>query len=196
MTRMSGPERAVPRTAPANRASRLGSHAVARALHVAVAAAMTGCIFPPTLSVDNQDAGIDSPPAITSVRSNTQELLEPGPVEFAAFPTAQSVDLTLIDSDVQDTLYVRVFVNYFVSAPTSPVATCTAAPTGTPIRTISCDLTGLCSQANEINNQDLWMEIVVFDRPVQDSGTPLYKAISSDGLSTDRTYQLLCLPSS
>jgi hypothetical protein len=172
---------------------------LARALHgwlgflSIVSIVTTGCIIPPSLAVDNQDAGIDSPPAITSVRSTTQELDEPGPVEFVVAPAAQdqSIDLSLIDSDVDDTLYVRVFVNYFDDSPTAPRATCTAATTGTPVRTTTCNLQALCLQA-DIGNANLWMEIVVFDRPVLDAGTPPFKAMAPGGLSTDRTYNLLC----
>jgi hypothetical protein len=175
-----------------NCASSLGSRFVARALHALPALVLASCVLPPSLSVDKQDAGIDSPPAITSVRSSTQELDEPGPVEFNIFPstTDQTVDLTLIDSDVTDTLYIRVFVNYFATAPTPPRVTCSAAATGSPIRTTTCDLSTLCLSGDQ-GNTNLWMEIVVFDRQVQDTGTPAYKA-TEGGLSTDRTYNLLC----
>ena len=196
MTPMSGPRSAVSPGLAANSARSRASRRLARALHVVPVAVLAGCILPPSLSVDNQDAGIDSPPAITDVRSSTQELEEPGPVEFVVAPFAQdqTMDLTLVDSDVGDTLYVRVFVNYFVDAPTAPRATCTAAPTGSPTRTTTCNLQSLCLNT-DIGNANLWMEVVVFDRPVLDTGSPPYKA-TDGGLSTDRTYNLLCLPSS
>src|SRR5580693_5448796 len=169
----------------------LRSRVLARALHVLPAVVFAGCILPPSLSIDKQDAGVDSPPAITSVVSNTQELQEPGPVEFVVGPVqGQTMDLTLIDSDVGDTLYIRVFVNYFATQPTPPRALCSASPTGSPIRTTTCDLSTLCD-ASFSGNSNVWMEITVFDRPVLDSGTPAYKA-TDGGLSTDRTYNLLC----
>jgi hypothetical protein len=178
-----------------NRASSFTSRVLARALHVLPALVLVGCILPPSLSVDKQDAGIDSPPAITSVTSSTQQLLEPGPVEFVVGPVSdQTMDLTLIDTDVGDTLYISVFVNYFVANPTPARASCTATPTatGSPIRTTTCDLTEICTEAEE-NNNNVWMEVVVFDRPVLDTGaSPLYKA-TNGGLSTDRTYNLICL---
>ncbi len=193
MTSMSEPR--CERTAPAtrNRPRSFTSRLLARALHGLPALVLVGCVLPPSLSVDNQDAGIDSPPAITIVTSSTQQLQEPGPVEFVVGPVSgQTMDLSLIDSDVGDTLYISVFVNYFVANPTPARAACTAAPTGSPIRTTSCDLTEICTQAEE-NNTNVWMEVVVFDRAVLDSGTPQYKA-TNGGLSTDRTYNLICLP--
>jgi hypothetical protein len=191
MTRMSEP-RPRPIAEPSRKSPRhLWSRRLARALHVLPALVLASCILPPSLSVDNQDAGVDSPPAITSVVSNTQELQEPGPVEFVIGPVqGQTMDLTLIDSDVGDTLYIRVFVNYFASAPTPPRATCSASPTGSPIRTTTCDLSTLCLSSDS-GNSNLWMEIAVFDRAVLDTGTPAYKA-TDGGLSTDRTYNLLC----
>jgi hypothetical protein len=196
MTPMSESRRAQIAAHRGNPASSFASRLVARALHGLAALVLVGCVLPPSLSLDKQDAGIDSPPAITSVRSSTQELDEPGPVEFNVFPstTDQTVDLTLIDSDINDNLYIRVFVNYFASAPTPARVTCSALPSGSPIRTTTCDLSTLCLSSDQ-GNPNLWMEIVVFDRPVQDSGTPAYKA-TDGGLSTDRTYNLLCEPSS
>lgn len=172
-------------------------HLVSRAhgaCMIVAASVLAGCILPPSLAVDNQDAGIDSPPAITSVQSDSQDLEEPGPVDFvvAPFASSQTLDLTLIDTDVNDTLSVRVFVNYSVDSPTPPRATCTGAPSTPPEeRKARCDISALCLQS-EIGRTDLLMEVVVFDRPVLDSGSPAFKA-TKGGLSTDRTYQLRCL---
>jgi hypothetical protein len=187
MTRMSDPRCARPRSGQTARRVT----PVARALHGLPAIVLAGCVLPPSLSVDKQDAGMDSPPAIVSVRSDTQELDEPGPVEFDVAPTAQdqSIDLTLVDSDIADNLYVRVFVNYTDAQPTPPRATCTAASTGTPTRTTNCNLQALCLKS-DVGNTDL-MEVVVFDRAPLDSGTPAFKA-TNGGMSTDRTYPLLC----
>ena len=73
MTALSDPRRRSI-TEPGPKSARwLRSGLLARALHVLPALVLAGCILPPSLSVDNQDAGVDSPPAITSVRSSTQE---------------------------------------------------------------------------------------------------------------------------
>ena len=199
MTEMSDPSCEDPARRDANPPTTQRSLPLARALHgwwrflSIVLVVTTGCIIPPSLAVDNQDAGIDSPPAITSVRSSTQEFQEPGPVEFVVAPDTQdqSIDLALIDADVDDTLYVRVFVNYYPASPTAPRATCTAATTGTPVRNTTCNLQALCLPA-DAGNTNLWMQIVVFDRPILDAGTPPFKAMAPGGLSTDQTYNLLC----
>ncbi|HEX7699869.1 MAG TPA: hypothetical protein VF403_04080, partial [Kofleriaceae bacterium] len=112
---------------------------MARALHqrarvwaVITSVLLAGCIIPPSLSQDVQDAGIDSPPSITSARSDLLELVEPGPYLFPTAPDAQNetINLTLLDTDLEDKLYVRIYVDYMVSAPTAPRSTCSAVANG------------------------------------------------------------------
>ncbi|MEO8841786.1 MAG: hypothetical protein ABI591_23160 [Kofleriaceae bacterium] len=185
--------------AGANSASPHARSVLARALHhrarvwtVIASALLVGCIIPPSLSVDVQDAGIDSPPSITSVRSDLLELVEPGPYQFPTAPNAQNstVNLTLLDTDVDDALFVRIFVNYTVSAPTAPRSTCSAVATGVAVRTTTCSLAALCLPTDPTDNP--LMEIVVFDREPLDVGTPTFKAIPAGGQSTTRTYTLIC----
>lgn len=174
-----------------------GNHPVVRVLPLLIAG---GCVIPPSLSVDNSDAGVDSPPAIVSVRSDLQELPEPGPVVFEQGAATQ-LNLTLVDTDLADTLYVRVFVGYndpvlgLGPDPTPPRSTCTA-PSGTAQRSASCDLTGLC-QTQDVN-QNRGMTIVVFDRqPVDDGSKPLFQHTQDNaGMSTSRFYYLKCQPRS
>ena len=156
---------------------------------------VTGCIIPPSLSLDYQDAGIDSPPAITSVRSDNSELLEPGPVTFT-YGEPSTMNLTLLDTDVNDTLFVRIFVNYSADNPTAPRSFCQSASGNSPIRTATCDLQALCLQSDIGATPSPLMTVVVFDRVVLDTGKPAFQAMPPDGESTSRTYLLNCLPPS
>jgi hypothetical protein len=169
---------------------------VARALHrlpVVRAALLSmftvGCIIPPSLSVDNQDAGVNSPPAIVQVNSDQQELPEPGPVLFTR--GTGKLTLTLLDTDVGDTLFVRVFVNYKITDPTAPRAFCSASP-GSVKRTCTADLSGLCTSQDVGLAAPLDMAVVVFDRQPLDSGTPVFQALPPDGLSTGKFFHLNC----
>ncbi len=200
MTQMSVRGRSNPRNCPSPRVARTlhALHAVVRAL---VLLPLAGCLFPPSLSVDTSDAGVDSPPAIVSVRSDLQELPEPGPVTFE-LGTSSQLNLTLVDTDVSDTLYVRVFVGYndpilgMGPDPTPPRSTCVAAAAKTAQRSATCDLTGLCQTPDVGQNRG--MTIVVFDRPVVDTATPLYQGVdpANPGMSTSRFYYLKCQPRS
>lgn len=174
-------------------------HAIARVLYrlapvgfVALpAAGLVGCIIPPSLGVEQQDAGVNSPPSILSVRSDQTELPEPGPIDIEV-NQASPLNLTLLDTDINDKLYVRVFLDYTNDAPTSPRSTCIAATSGTAQRTASCQAAGICI-SSDLDKDPHVMQVMVFDRePLDGSEKPLFQAMPMGGLSTDRVYTLHC----
>jgi hypothetical protein len=196
MTQMSDPR-------PTSQATTRG-YPLARALHACGPAVLrvvpvifVGCIVPPALGVEQQDAGVNSPPAIVSVRSDQTELQEPGPYNFEV-GSMSPLNLTLLDTDVNDKLYVRVFVDYQTTDPTAPRSLCTAASVGQATRTATCPLQGLCLNKDVGDQNDVHlMQVVVFDRqPLETGDSPLFQAMPLGGLSTDRAYQIHCLPSS
>jgi hypothetical protein len=154
-----------------------------------VLVAVGGCVIPPSLSVDNQDAGVNSPPATLAIRSNDSgELPEPGPVVFDRGSGMMTADL--IDTDVNDTLFVRVFVDYTIDTPTNFRASCTAAPNGTAQRTVTCDSGAVCLMPDVGQTRN--MHVIVFDREPLESGEPMFQAMDPPGLSTSRFYFLEC----
>ena len=210
MTQMSEPRSPDPAFSRGNSARRRGGSRLARALHaVGVAvpvllsllvAGVAGCVLPPSLAVDNSDAGVNSPPTIVAVRSDQQEFPEFSTLTFEV-NTNSTLNLTLLDSDINDTLTAKVFVDYDLPTPPNPTAprsTCTPAAGGVAAqRSSTCDLHGLCTATDlttfpaGFGNKHV-MSVVVFDRPVLDSGTPTYQAMPLGGLSTSRTYFLIC----
>jgi hypothetical protein len=200
MTRMSDHTPATHAQTPCNHVELPARSLLARAVHsnqqivrhgflfsaVLGLGGLGGCV--PSLSVDHQDAGINSPPAILAVRSDQQELPQPGPVLFERGPGM--VNVTLIDTDIEDTLFVRIFVDYSVSVPTPARSLCAGA-SGTANRTATCDIKALCFPS-DVGVERL-MTIHVFDRPLLDSGTPMFQAMDAPGLSTNRTYKLKCV---
>jgi hypothetical protein len=88
-----------------------------------------------------------------------------------------------------------VFVNYTPAHTTAPRSICKASPNGTPERTTTCDLSALCLP-EDAGVENLHMSIVVFDRPVLDTGSPAFQAMQPGGLSTDKFYFLSCQPMS
>ena len=201
MTQMSRPRRPPRAEFMGNPARTLAGSPLARALHAhafAVRALVLsllagGCVIPPSLSSNTTDGGVNSPPAILSVSSDQQQLVEPGPVLFEQ-NTTSSLIVKVRDTDVSDTLYVRVFVDYHFPDATPARAACTATAAKSADRTASCSLAGLCETADV--GVQRGMTVVVFDREPQDTGTPLYQAMPPDGLSTDRFFYLQCQPPS
>jgi hypothetical protein len=157
----------------------------------AVIAAM-GCVIPPSLTT-GEDAGVNSPPAILSVTSDQQALPEPGPVLFDQ-QTMDTLSLSLVDTDILDTLYVGIYIDYNLPNRLAARAKCTAPPTTTAMRTATCRLNSLCVDADVGVQRD--MTIVVFDRMPDDTGAgdPPFQAMPPGGLSTSRFYFLKCQP--
>lgn len=193
MTSMSDPNPACVGSHAPNSLNRKGLLKLARQVHATIAlravilSAVPACIIPPSLSV--QDAGINSPPAITAVRSDNMDVSEPGPIVVARNSNSK-LDLTLIDTDINDALYVRVFVDYTDVAPTAPRSLCNAPAGNKAERAATCQLNALCLPADV--GQTRLMRIVVFDRPVLDVGMPAFMAMVEGGRQTGRTYQLRC----
>jgi len=181
MTRMSDP-----RTETVRAVARL---AVARALHIACAAMFTGCVIPPSLQVDTADAGVNSPPSILAVRADNTELPELKTLVFEQGPNAGTVNLTLYDTDVDDTLFVRVFVDYNNPDPTPPRSGCESGA-HTARRSCTAEMNGVCQTADI--GQTRVLQFIVFDQELLDFGLPLYQHMKEGGLQASRTYFLKC----
>jgi hypothetical protein len=152
------------------------------------------CVIPPSLEVEKQDAGANSPPAIVMVTNAQGALPDPGPVLVNVGQTAGDLNLSLIDTDLSDGLYVRIFVDYNMPNRLGPRATCMAPPSTNAMRTTTCSLFSLCTK-DDVGVQRI-MSIVVFDRmPIDNSDQePAFQVLPMGGLSTSRTYFLQCQP--
>jgi hypothetical protein len=149
---------------------------------------LTGCILPPVLSTGKEDAGINSPPAITAVRTDADVLFEPGPVALTR--NSGTINFELLDTDVLDTLVVRVFIDYTLEDPTPARAQCTAPPTDAATRTVTCAAGTICQMADDGQTRN--MTTVVFDRMLLEAGKPEFQAMPEGGLSTSRFFFVNC----
>jgi hypothetical protein len=206
MTRMSEPSQLMPPTPDNNQLQSFERSHLARAVHAAslivrismglvpLGAPLAGCVIPPSLDVGNQDAGINSPPAIVSITSDSQALPEPGPVVFDMGATAGDLSISLFDLDTQDQLFVRIFVDYNLPNRLDARSRCVAPPSNSQMRTATCKLNSLC--LTEDLGVQRNMTVVVFDRDTlpPGEGEPPFQAIPSDGWSTSRFYFLKCQP--
>ncbi len=177
---------------------------LAAALCSLALAGLGGCVIPPSLQVGAEDAAVNSPPAILSVRVDGQELPPPGPVNFVVADTP-TMTVDVIDTDLGDTLYVRAYVDYCVGNELDARSKCVAPPSATnptAERSTTCDLRSLCvaqdtstpspCDSSEQNGQhDL--TVVVFDREPLDSGSPAFQAMPPGGLSSSVYYHMLCM---
>jgi hypothetical protein len=155
--------------------------------------AAPACVIPPSLSPDNQDE-VNSPPAILSVTSDGQVLSEPGPLVFDMGATAGDLSVQLIDTDTDDSLYVRIFVDYNMPDRLDARARCEAGASSNAMRNVTCKLNSLCVTADlgVLRN----MTIVVFDRlPLAPGlGEPPFQAMPEGGMKSSVFYFLKCQP--
>lgn len=203
MTQMSESRTAPDTTTRGNPARSEARSSLARTVHalqclvwsllvMAPTVALVGCVIPPSLSI-GEDAGVNAPPAIMSVAGDQQALPEPGPVGFDVGRTAGSLSVSLIDTDVTDTLYVRIFVNYNTPDRLDARVRCPPSSIGTAQRAVTCNLSTLCTDSDVGLQQN--MTVVVFDRePLEDGTEPAFQAMPAPGLSTSRFYFLKCQP--
>ena len=150
----------------------------------------SGCVIPPSLSVDTTDAGLNAAPTITSVRADGVELPEYSRVNFEK--GTGTLNLTVYDTDIGDILHPEIFVDYTLQDPTPPRSICSPASGDTVVRSSTCSLSGLCQ--DEDINEERTMQVLVFDRKPLDVGEPVFQAMPPGGLSTSRTFTLLCQP--
>ena len=109
---------------------------------------------------------------------------------------AGTINIDLLDADVDDRLYVSVFFNYEIMNPTAPRSECTAPPSGEAKRSVTCDLAALCLE-DDVPDRPAYtyhgMTVQVFDREPLDSGSPRFKAMEEGGLTTNWFFYLDCV---
>lgn len=202
LTRMSELVRFVQRVFRAKRARLLEMDPVARRVHsfapvpliVVGALLLAGCP-PPPLSLDEPDAAANSPPGITSVRNETGEEFVIGE-ENTVILTVSTMTLSLLDPDLDDTLYVRGFFDYGIGTPPHPSAraVCNVGPSTprAPERSVTCNLAAYCQDGEQGTSHR--MDIVVSDREPDDAGDlqPPFYSVDTPGLQATRVYQISC----
>lgn len=201
VTAMSRSRRPFRAAAALNLTRSQGVVAAARFVHlpravvpvVAAAVLATGCVIPPSLSLEENDAAQNAAPVIRDVRDEAGNPFErPGPRDIVV--GEGRLVITLVDPDVGDTLYVRYYLDYGLPAPTPARIECEAAPGATPTveRQITCSLVGVCT--SPAVGPGHVFEIEVFDRPpIVDDPTRLFRQVAPPGLSTSWWWQASCV---
>lgn len=102
-----------------------------------------------------------------------------------------ALSIVVGDADLDDTLYVRIFVDYNHPDPTPPRAEC-IADARTATRTVMCRLEGVCQQSDIGRDPLPLLQLFVFDRAYDPNALPLYQGVAADGLSASQTFFLRC----
>jgi hypothetical protein len=121
------------------------------------------CVIPPNLAPDDGDAGPSSPPVILEA-GPAPDFSFPGPMQLQR-PDTRELSLIVRDQDVDDVLYLRLYVDYERPSPTPAWAECQAAPTGDPTRVAICPVSALCNPIQPNDPGDHYLDVMVADRP-------------------------------
>lgn len=150
-------------------------------------AAGSGCILTPNLDVEGGDAGPSSPPVIAS---SAPPFEFPGPFVLERDNTDATLSLTIRDNDIDDTVFVRVFLDYDPETGAGLVSDCGAAPESGIQRSVDCPLALACSLVDEGDTGTHVLEAVVTDRdwlmsddPDAATQPPLRAVANNAGLS-------------
>jgi hypothetical protein len=169
----------------------LHSVGVLRAVLASSFAMFAGCVIPPSLSVDTTDAGANSAPAIVSVRADLVSFPQFSTVVFEKGAGAGQLNVTLHDTDLGDTLFVKIFVNYNRPDPTPARAQCETAGR-TVERTCSANMQAVCTTADIGANPLPVMQVFVSDREVEPDIQPPFQGLPQGALTTSQTFFLRC----
>lgn len=163
-------------------------------LHIIPLAGLVGagCILPPSLDPETQEAAVNSPPAITQVSTDADTVFEPGPIALTR--GSGNLNFELLDTDVDDKLFVRIFIDYILDDPTPARAQCSKGPGASgeklPTRRISCSAGTICQAADDGKRRNL--SAVVFDREPMETGDPPFQAMPAGGLSASKFFFVDC----
>ena len=145
----------------ASRLHRLGK-LVLSLIAAGFAGASAACIIPPSLEVEVSDAGFSAIPVIRSAASPFEF---PGPFTVSRDAADVTISLTLRDNDLDDTLFVRLFLDYDPQSGAGLLSDCVAAPTGERDRVLGCPASTVCNLI-EVGDTSLHsLEAMVTDRP-------------------------------
>jgi hypothetical protein len=170
----------------------LHSDGVLRAALALGFAMFAGCVIPPSLSVDTTDAGANSAPAIVSVRADNVEFPQFSTLVFEKGNGAGALNVTLHDTDLGDSLFVKVFVNYNRPDPTPARGQCESGGGRGVERSCSVDMRAVCTTADIGANPLPVMQVFVSDRDVEPDIQPPFQGLPQGALATSQTFFLRC----
>jgi len=157
--------------------------------------ALSACVIPLSLEVEVNDAGASSPPVIRSA-ANPFEF--PGPLTIARDSTDVNISLTIEDRDVDDTLFVRLFLDYDAASGAGLVSDCVASPSGEDERIASCVGNTICNliEDGDVSLHNLEAHVTDRDWLMADdpdaADQPPLRAVASNAGDSVRGWSVRC----
>lgn len=161
-----------------------------------VAVVGAGCVIPPPLQLDEPDAGVNATPVIVSA-GPAPDFSFPGPIVVEHSDTRR-VTLTISDTDLNDTMYVRIYRNYGDPDPSNFVSSCTIPPSGEKTRSGECSASSFCNGLEPTDQGDKTLEAMVADRAFLEEsdpageGQPAFRRLPAGAQSSIRAWVMTC----
>jgi hypothetical protein len=158
----------------------------------------SACLIPPQLEVADEDAGANSPPVILS-SGPAPEFSFPGPLLLDR-NDERRLNLTIDDNDLDDVVYVRLFIDYNKPDPTNFASNCSAPASGDVSRIADCALTNVCFGIAADDQDEHFFEAIVADREFLDESDPLaedqpsFRAVPADARQSSAAWTVRCNP--
>jgi len=173
---------------------RLRSVVLSSLASAVVPMSLAACVVPPSVQPEDDNSEVpNNPPAIRKVTDSAgQELTRPGPLAFVV--GAGMVNVFAADTDLDDTLYVRMYIDYGLADATPFRVQCESAPGNSPLveREVNCPLLGLCTDGL-IDGQTHIFELDVLDRePISTAARP-FRGVTVPGEISTFWWQLTCV---
>ncbi len=150
-----------------------------------------GCVLPPPLEIIEADASLNAPPIALS--ASPAEFDFPGTIALTR-PEERRLSLTISDNDIEDTLYMRFFVDYETNGagPSPAYAVCIASPSGTAIRIADCPMSSICNAVNPNDNTTHVLELMIADREFLAEGDPPFRSLPPNAAWSMRSWTMTC----
>jgi hypothetical protein len=154
----------------------------------------SGCVVPPPLELGGPDAGANSPPVILSAGGAKYSF--PGPFEVVR-GEMETISVTLQDIDLEESLYLNLYVDYGIDGtPTPSLSTCSVQQqeTDPSVHIAACPTQSLCTTIDLIDGSEHFLEAMVSDEAVLNTGVPEFRALPETSAFSFRAWQFTCRP--
>lgn len=159
------------------------------ACSVLLVCVLVGCVIPPPLEREDQDAALNSSPVLTGLDPRYPS---PGPI--AVSPDLEPMVLTVRDIDVGDTVWIYFYVDYNYPDPVPHLNSCQSAVSAIE-RPMNCPINALCAFDDGPPDQIHFLEAMITDRALLPDGEPLYRALPEGTGVSFRSWLMTCAES-
>lgn len=174
---------------------------MARTLHTMVwmiaGCAAWGCVVPAPLNIEGSDAGPGSPPVIVASGPAPAFSL-PGPLVLDRSDNPL-LSLTVRDNEVDEELFVRLYVDYGINGQRPARSGCVIPPSGQIERVGECSVTPVCGDVPDDDEDEHLLEAMVADRRFLEETDrppeqPPQRGLPEDASYSIRAWVFRCLP--